>query len=233
MRRTFARALVPCLLAACGLPPLAGCVLPVPYAYPTVAHIPPAGVGRSDKIRVYRVDIDDVHAGSDADKGGTVSLGEATVGHTGWTLPQTRMCWDYGWFGFGLTPDSDQHVCHTARLRCYRSGYQTVEVYPWETPAKVSWKKVEDLEAQEQAVDDLVCTYREGKDRSKQAWLAGWKVGNLASGITSEEHKEALLFAAGEYETLALMRRAANPQDEENIARLEFKVQHLRDLAER
>jgi hypothetical protein len=215
------------------MPLLAGCFVPIPYAYPSVTPINPAFVGRDRNIKVFRVDIDQDLSGTEYGGGDCYTLCETTVTHRGWTLPQTRLACSHGFVWHCVALCYHKHLAHTARLRCYRPGYELAEVEPWQVQGDVAWKKVPDLREQEKAVDDLVAA------PVAQSWRVSpsskmeesWSVGCLAPGSASEWHKEALVFAADEYERLALFRRAMNEREEPNILRLEQKTRQLRDLA--
>jgi hypothetical protein len=214
---------------------LAGCFIPIPYGYPHVSYIPPAKVGGPpDEVHAFRVDINADHSCVDFCQGDRYTFRQVAVLPGGRTPAQTRVSCDYGFWWNCVALSYHKHLSHTARLRCYRPGYQTVELQPWGPGHEVVGKRAGDLAAQEQAVDDLVTTPGLGlcADIVMRQWREHWRVNQLSPGSSSAGHREALLFAAAEYDRLGLLAPAGDGDDEARV-RLADKARHLRDLAEK
>jgi hypothetical protein len=220
--------------AAVGLLPLlaAGCFVPIGYAYPTLSVTPPVDVGKpADEVHVFRVDV--------ADVGGCLEFGagpDRYVFHPvhltdgGRGLPQVGVALDYGWIWNCIALIFDKHTSHTVLVRAYRPGFRTVEVRSWQTTGKVPWEAAPDLDARERAVDALLSTRDTDSPailphRDKSDFLEHDSFFSLAPGSAGAGHRQALLFAAAEYERLS--SSADGPQR----LRLWGKAQSLRELA--
>jgi hypothetical protein len=223
------------LAGAALLPLLAGCFVPIPYGYPHVSYIPSAHVtGPSDEVRAFRLDITADLSCIDFCRGDSYTFRQIAVLPGGRIPSQARFTCDYGFLWNCVALSYHKHLSHTTRVRCYRPGYRTVELRSWESPPEVVWKPASDLAGQEQAVDDLVATPGLGlcADIVTRQWREHWLVNQLSLGSASPDHKDALRFAAGEYDRLALLVPPADPNAEEVRTRLAHKAQHLRGLAE-
>ena len=148
----------------------------------------------------------------------------------------TPLQWDvscaYGWRFIGIWDHWPTRTTHSVAVRLYRRGFETAELRPAQ---KVSddWNKATELAAQEKAVDDLLGV-SPLESTSPLKPLKGIGVRSppaLELGTKSAGHREALLFAAGEYEWLA---RQASERDAEELAvrrRLLDKARRLQELA--
>jgi hypothetical protein len=109
----------------------------------------------------------------------------------------------------------------------------TIELVSWRNGEKLLWTPAQTQKEQEQAIDDLVSTWWTSPMRFQvQYALNGAGPPReplvfhfLAPGSTSDEHREALCFAAGEYERLAQQATEADMH-----SRLEEKAKSLRQL---
>jgi hypothetical protein len=234
------------LRMAIGLVPLlaAGCFVPIGYAYPTVSVTPAVDVGKqADEVRVFRIDIADVSGccefgwGPDRYVFHPIHLFENGRG-----LPQVGMALDYGWIWNCIALIFDKHTSHKVLVRAYRPGFRTVEIKPWQTSGKVLWEEASGLDAQERAVDALISTmdtdpqargiprpeatlFPEGRP-AREAFLLPCCFRSLAPGSAGSGHREALLFAAAEYE------RLSGTAKEDQRVRLWDKAQSLRGQAD-
>jgi hypothetical protein len=232
---------VSCFAAAAGALCLlaVGCVpfVPVGYAYPTVSVVPPVRVGpAADDVYAFRVDIADENNCIDfADKDRYVLRALClSPGHS--SYPQMQVSVDYGWIWNCIALIYTGHTSHTVRVRLYRPGWQTVEVKSWQRQGKADWREAPDAEGREKAVDDLVSTWE--TDFSGRRFGQGDSEGRsqgpalfacLTSGHVSRSHREALLFAAAEYERLLA---EASPESAGKMReRLAAKAKALRELA--
>ena len=220
----------------CGLLGLlmVGC-MPLGYAYPTVYYIPPGTVGRARaEVHAFRVDItDDDNSLSDIEKDSYVLSG-LPLHSDGSYDPQTKVAVDYGFLLFGAANDFDASTHHTMLVRLYRSGYHTVEIEPGQTIDRIKWVQAPQVLDREQAIDDLVSTWKTTSERlQNKAAFNGFVPPRdpivfqyLAPGTTSEEHRDALLFAAAEYSRLL-----PDAPDPDTKARLQAKATALREMA--
>jgi hypothetical protein len=159
--------------------------------------------------------------------------------------PQTQVALDYGWIADCVALTYRSHTHHTVLVRLYRPGWQTVEIKAWDQVGPIAWKEAADLPARERAVDDLLSTW--GTDvQAQPPWRTeGHKVPpppprprdaqvfrNLAPGSTSAWHRQALLFAASEYERLG-GAAAPDKAGQELRQRVSEKAKRLRELAAR
>lgn len=213
---------------------VAGC-MPIGYAYPTVSYIRPASVGAArDEVRAFRVDIVDDDNCFEVPEKDRYRLTPLPLHPDGSFEPQIKVAVDYGWIlnALALIYDSSRH--HTALVRLYRPGYHTIELEPWRKEGRLQWIPAPTPQEREQAIDDLVSTWKTSPLRLQNKYAYEGFVPPhdpvvfryLAPGSTSYEHRSALRFAAGEYEQLR--REATDPQLR---SRLEKKVKALQQLA--
>jgi hypothetical protein len=191
-------------------------------------------------VRVFRVHVNADYSCVDFHHGDEYTFRQLAVLPGGWTAPQARVSCDYGFLWLCIALNYNYHESHTALLRCYRPGYETVELGPWDLRRTVTWKAAPDPAAQEKAVDDLVATpghgwaellYDSGRDESRPAWRKQWPILYLRPGSASAGHREALLIAAAEYERLAALVPPGGPAAEEAHGRLTEKALSLRERA--
>ena len=109
-------------------PLLAGCLVPVGWAYPTVSIVPPAALDSTDQVRAFRVDVADQLSEIDMNGGDDYVLSEVPIPEHGILLPQTKVALDYGYVWNMIAIVYGGHTHHTALLRLYRPGFQTVEI---------------------------------------------------------------------------------------------------------
>jgi hypothetical protein len=240
MRRSSSTRAV--LAALCLLSPLlAGCV-PLGYAYPSVEHVWEVPVGpAASEVRAFRVDVADEQNCIEFPENDRCLLGAIPLTRKGGVPAQTQVAFDHGWLWHCIALSYGGHTSHVLMVRLYRPGYQTVEVKSWQKTGTVTWKVARDLAEQEQAVDDLLTTSEyapsfrialegpPGKAEGKPARDGGtfWA---LAPGSAARRHREALLFAIGEYERLAA-QCPPGAAGQEARERLAVKAKALGELA--
>ncbi|MGH7174350.1 MAG: hypothetical protein ACRELG_29130 [Gemmataceae bacterium] len=222
----------------CGLLGLlcAGC-MPLGYAFPTVSYVRPARVGAArEEVRAFRVDVADDDNCFETPEKDRYRLTPLPLHRDGSFDPQMKVAVDYGWLlnCVALIYGSSTH--HTVLVRMYRPGYHTLELPSWRKAGRIEWTPAPTPQEQEQAIDDLVSTWKTAPARLQNAYAAEGFVPPrdaiifryLAPGSTAPEHRSALRFAAGEYEQLL-----SEVGDAEQRARLEKKAKSLRNLAAR
>jgi hypothetical protein len=138
--------------------------------------------------------------------------------------PQADLTLEHGyWLWSGLR--KSDHVSHHLSVRLYRRGHRTIEVGSWDLFDDVRWIRAEGTAEQEQAIDDLVAPPREGDGQAVEVN----SFEHLGAGSADPRHRQALLFAAAEYETLA--KRPG--LDDATRNRLLDKARHLNARAEK
>ncbi|HTU92704.1 MAG TPA: hypothetical protein VMF69_21670 [Gemmataceae bacterium] len=223
---------------ACGVLALlvTGC-MPLGYVFPTVSYVRPATVGPArDQVHAFRVDVTDESNCFEIPEKDSYVLTPLPLNGDGSFEPQVKVATAYGWFLDGVTVIWGSCRHHTVHVRLYRPGYQTIDLVSWRNNEPLRWTPAATPQEQEQAVDDLVSTWWTSPMRVQTQYAAqGFEPPRepivfryLAPGSTSDEHREALGFAAREYERLA---RGVN--DAELQARLAEKAKTLRQIVAR
>ncbi|HEV3261171.1 MAG TPA: hypothetical protein VG013_30240 [Gemmataceae bacterium] len=214
-----------------------GCV--VPYAYPHLCCVPAVGTGpRHDEVHAFRVDVtgDILDAGESDD----YVLTPVALSPGGRAPVQARLALDYGYYVIGIAINYPVHHGHSTLLRLYQPGYGLVEVCAWEMPAKVEWWPAQDLEAQEKAVDGLLqapsisgprMEFTYGYDKGPPFRKEQSNVHSLCPGSVAPGHREALFFAASEYERLTGLLSAKEKDGQSRKDRLLRKAHELRKRA--
>jgi hypothetical protein len=226
------------LFGALGLicPLFAGCW--TGYAYPTMSFVPTVTLESPvDEIHAFRIDLTDKQNCFDCDAPDRYVFSTIPLTSTGRVPSQTKVALDYGWFFYQSIMSYSEHTHHTVLVRLYRPGWDTVEIKPWEKTNSVIWKKAQDLTAQEKAVDDLISTWKTDLlccespcDENCPLLKDREAFRGLVPGSTSDSHRQALMFAASEYDRLALLvTDDDSPQGRRK--RLLEKSQWLRDIA--
>jgi hypothetical protein len=213
---------------------MVGC-MPLGYAYPKVSFIPPGTVGPvHDEVHAFRVDITNDDNSIGMTEKDMYVLSRVPLHDDGSFDPQTKVSVDYGWLLYGFMDFFDASTHHTMLVRLYRPGYHTLEIESWQTKGRLHWVKAPTLEEQEQAIDDLVSTWKTTPERIQiKAASSGFTPPHdpivfhyLAPGSDSPEHWDALGFAASEYERLLSLAK-----DPDLHARLQAKTKALREMA--
>ncbi|HEY7331132.1 MAG TPA: hypothetical protein VH592_26085 [Gemmataceae bacterium] len=219
----------------CGLLGLlcAGC-MPLGYVFPSISYVRPATVGAArDQVRAFRVDVTDDANSVEIPEHDSYVLTPLPLNDDGSFEAQTKVSTDYGFLLWGLAANLGTSRHHTVLVRLYRPGYHTIELVSWRNGEKPLWTPAQTPKEQEQAIDDLVSTWWTSPMRL-QVQYAMQGAGPpreplvfrfLAPGSTSDDHREALCFAAGEYERLAQQATEADMR-----SRLEEKAKSLRQL---
>lgn len=220
----------------CGLLGLfmVGC-MPLGYAYPKVSYIPPGSVGTvRDEVYAFRVDVTDDDNCLEITEKDRYVLSRMPLHRDGSYDPQTKVAVDYGCILYCMSNVYDTATHHNLLVRLYRPGYHTLEIESWQPDDKFQWIEATRPEEQEQAIDDLVSTWKTTPQRlQNKAAFDGFVpprdpivFNYLAPGSTSGTHHKALLFAASEYDRL--LPRAG---DADTKARLQAKATALREMA--
>jgi hypothetical protein len=196
----------------CGLFGLlaAGC-MPIGYAFPTISYVRPASVGAArDEVKAFRVDVTDDDLCLEIPEKDRYVLTELPLHRDGSFDAQTKVAVDYGWLWncVALICGSSRH--HTLLVRLYRPGFQTIEIESWRKNGRMQWTPAPTLLEQEEALDALVSTWRTSPIRMQNDYaLRGFVPPRdpivfryLAPGSIAPDHRDALQFAAGEYERL-------------------------------
>jgi len=223
-------------LRACGLLCLfmAGCI-PIGYAYPRVSYVAPVSVGAArDQVHAFRVDVADDDNCIDFPEDDQYVLRSLPLHRDGSFDPQVKVSVDYGWIWNCIALIYDGSTHHTMMVRLYRPGFQTIEIESWQKSGQMKWVVASSLDEQEQAIDDLVSTWNTTPVRiQNRVARTGFVPPRdplvfryLAPGSSSDEHMQALHFAASEYERL--MREANDP---DMRSRLQDKGKALRQQA--
>jgi hypothetical protein len=222
------------IAAACLLP--VGCMLP--YAYPHVERLPSVHVATAPaEVHAFHVAARGKSADFSADTE-EYSLCRVPLSADGRVPAQTSLDVNYGVYVIGVALNYPIHYTHFTRVRLYRPGYALVEVKPGTDPGKVEWKPAADLAAREKAVDDLLSEPFDMGLAGRMPMLDKpgasaevWSISRLSPGSASPAEREALVFAAGEYERLVLL--PGSGLDGETKERLMRKAQQLRQQAAR
>jgi hypothetical protein len=221
----FHKLLLGLVFLACPLS--SGCFIPVGYAYPTVGMTPPLhATATTESVRAFRVDVHKEFGYMKPGGESTYSLKEILISDDGWISSQAQFGFGYAWYLNCIAFTYDHEIHETLRVRIYRPGYETIQVKPWAIPKELVWTSAADLNAQETAVDALVAPgpILSSTDHSLFAQKT------LVNGSSSKAQRDALLFAASEYERLADLA-AAGTEGEALRDRLRGKANGLIELA--
>lgn len=236
------------------LPLFSGCLY---YAYPTISHTPELAVPNADgSVHAYRVDIDRTERKPLA-PATQYTLTEIRLDARGLIPSQLEIAPTTGLLNPIGVVDGGQHekTNYTMFVRAYRPGYRTVEVKSWEKSRELQWIIAADLAGQEAAIDALLA---DPAAPTKQMNVGGisatlspeelyrlttttwWELKDqkspplgLQPGLVSPSQRQTLLFAASEYERLALSPAAGTPSMQTTRVRLQQKAAWLRSYAER
>ncbi len=117
-------------------------------------------------------------------------------------------------------------------MRLYRRGFETAELKPGQRVSD-TWTTATDLAAKEKAVDDLLgVSPLQSTSPLKPITGTGFRSPPaLELGTKSSGHREALLFAAGEYEWVAHQAAELDAEEQAIRSRVLAKARRLHDLA--
>jgi hypothetical protein len=218
--------------------------LPLLYAYPNLSVIPPVEAGQvPDTIYAFRVDVTDQQNGPEFPDRDRYVFREILVSETGRVPSQAKFDVDRGWVFYGPLTYS-AHTRHVVLVRLYRPGWQTIEVAERGQARPWQWVEALDLNARENAVDDLLSTWKTDASGQAEHYSKSRPGGGaprspedatlfrcLAPGSAGAEHRRVLLFAAAEYERIAgaVVHGSAEGRC---FDRLMAKVQWLRKRAD-
>jgi hypothetical protein len=220
---------IPCLGSA-------GCIQ-VPFYVPEFTSVPSVNPGCSpkDDLHAFRVDVTqrvDVKEGPGPEHARhgenfeNFELTKVQPASGGATPQQVGVNASFGWCYVGFWNYCTSFTSHSIALRLYRAGFETIELKPGQPTSELQWQPATTLAAQEKAVDDLLGVSPLERVDPK----ASTQQRRLESGTKSAAHRDALLFAAGEYERIS---RTVSPdlQEPEARARLIDKANRLRAMA--
>jgi hypothetical protein len=218
---------------------LPGC-MQVPLCILEINYVRPVDPGpASAEVHAYRVavtvkEVVNIEADFQPAAGGVdhFELTPMRLPDHGTTAAQLDLTWAYGWRFIGVWNHWPTLTTHAVLVRLYRRGYETIELRPGQNEADLVWHPATEVAALETAVDNLLGVspllatspldpVKTTGHRSPPA---------LELGTVSSGHREALLFAAGEYEWLA---EQLGPAGEHQAIhrRLVEKASRLKDLA--
>ena len=244
----MARALRLLIVCSMGLIclPSAGC-LHVPFYVPEFSSVPAVNPGcdtgvnslsnrwpSKDNLHAFRVDVTqtmELKEGGGPNytvRGENFEKFELTQiePSSGKTPSQFAVSAASGWCYVGFWNYCSSYTSHSIAVRLYRPGYETIELKPGQPASALHWHEAAGLAAQEKAVDELLGVSPLERIDAKSSLQQR----RLESGTKSAAHREALLFAAREYERLA---GTMTPDLEEPVtrARLIDKSNRLKALA--
>jgi hypothetical protein len=207
MARTIRR-LIACSMGLICLP-AAGC-LQIPFYVPEFNSVPAVNPGcdGKDDLHAFRVDVTqtmELKEGRGPNytvRGENFENFELTRIETapgGTTSTQRGVSAATGWCYVGFWNYCSSYTSHSIAVRLYRRGYETIELKPGQPASALQWQEATSLAAQEKAVDDLLGVSPLERIDAKSSQQQR----RLESGTKSAAHREALLFAAREYERLA------------------------------
>jgi len=136
-----------------------------------------------------------------------VVLGEIPLSKQGAVPAQFKAGIDRGWIWNCIALIYTGHTHPCVQVKLYRPAYQTVQLHAWENTGKVDWKPAGDLDQRIRALDDLLLTDWEQRERNSalakgEPSRFGDRFPSLAPGSASAEHQKTLLFLAEEYDRL-------------------------------
>ena len=214
-----------------------GCIQ-MPVCVPEMNVVPAVAPGcTAEEVYAFRVDVTDrqaVKEGSSAaqpiraENFQDFELTPLPLSRAGTTGAQVELSCASGQARIGFWNYFTTLTTHSLAVRLYRPGYATIELKPGPAAPQLRWHEAPDLVAQEQALDDLL-----GVSLLDTAQpIAALQQRRLEPGSKSPGHREALRFAAREYERLAGAAAASETDGSELQARLLAKAQRLRALTE-
>jgi hypothetical protein len=237
MRTSWRRFSLACVSVVCLALPAC---MQVPFCAPELSYVAPVALGTAGtEVHAFRVDVTEKTVVNIDEKfksaGGGVSYYELTpmpLSTRGTTSLQWDVSWAYGWRSIGLWNYWPTLTTHSVAVRLYRRGFDTAELRPGKDGPD-DWTKVTDLAAQEKAVDDLlgVSPLETTSPLKPVRGTGSHSPPALELGTKSAGQRQALLFAANEYEWLA--HELTNPDPEEQVIRTRLleKARRLQDLA--
>jgi hypothetical protein len=201
---------------------------------PRVDHVPAIErFGLSDEVHAFRAELTDSRAGYGEPNHCQMLLTPLPLGADGSVPAQTGLSWEFTWDS--LVTRSDAHRWHGLRVRLYRRGYQLEERLndrdsgPGRRYVKM-WSPAASLADREKAIDDLFTAWPLG---NYYGTVFTGRFGHVASGGASKGHREALQFAADEYQRLAAEAKGIDEASLATRGRLLEKAARLRELADR
>jgi hypothetical protein len=217
------------------LPVCTGCLY---YAYPTVTHTPELTVENKDgSVHAFRIDIDRKER-TPLPPITQYALIKIPLDSRGLIPSQLEVAPATGVYNPLGVVDGQPHERnqYTIFVRAYRPGWRTIEVRAWEKSRELNWLPAPDIAAQEKAVDDLLAVPTPPDQAARGTW---WEVKDekvpgfgLQPGSAAVGQRQALLFAASEYQRLAAAPASSSPRMQPTRDRLARKVNWLRRYAD-
>ena len=214
-----------------------GC-LQVPFIVPEMSVVSATRPGcEPSEVHAFRVD---VTQRSELKEGGppdckvtgenveTLQLAAIPLADDGTTTAQVAVNCATGWSYFGFWNYLKNCTSHSVAVRLYRAGYETIELKPGQDPRQMQWREAVGLAAQEKAVDALLGVSPLEMNKALGETLQR----RLEPGTRSTAHRDALLFAAREYERLARTISADELRGDETRAALIDKSRRVKLLAD-
>ena len=229
-----------------------GC-LQIPYLGPEVSVVRSIELGSAARdVHAFRVDttcVDHVHCtgpcfgGIFRAEAHVVELAQIACTERGQSPAQANVSCLFGSYHLGVIPVHAFPIGtrHHVAVRLYRPGYETRAIAAGENPERVVWNPATDSTALEKAVDDLlgIASWAGLYSSLDAIPHVGHDIGFagipivLEAGANRPAHRQALLFAAGEYEYLAMQPGSKFLEPEEAVrARLRDKARRLKSLAD-
>ncbi len=213
-----------------------GC-LQVPVWAPEMSVVPAVRPGcTSAEVYAFRVDVTDrqeIKEGRAAtpcrpENFEDFELSRVALSSSGTTPQQVAMTCASGWRTVGFWNYFNTLTTHSVAIRLYRPGFETIELKPSDAARTLKWEEAAGLAAQEKAVDDLLglSPLDMGGPPSEVQQR------RLEPGTKSVAHREALRFAAKEYERLARTESPDDADAQEIAPRLFAKARRVQALAD-
>src|SRR5258708_6780657 len=193
----------------------AGCV--IPFAYPAIDCTPPLHLPDEEpELHVFRVDVSQHRADIGVEREEVLT----EIPSQSYVPFQVKLSLTYGFYVFGVALNFPVAWGNDLTIRLYKSGFELVEIRPWQSVDSITWKKLDDVEWQGKSLDKAFPIHQTIPD-----WFP-IRTDTLAPGSKSDAHHKALLFGAAEY-----MRLADQPSMSSEKISLIAKAEGLRQLA--
>ncbi len=214
---------------------LTGCL---PYVYPTLTYTPEVAVPNQDgSVHAFRVDVDRTQR-APLPTSHDYGLTRISIDTRGTVPSQLELASAIGMLNpFGVIEGAKhERTSFTMLVRLYRPGYRTMEIRAWDKSRELQWLSAPTLGDQERAIDELLApsdvdpkvTWWDRKDpKDEKAPGLG-----LQPGTSSVSQRQALIFAAGEFQRLASSPTAMTPTATPMRERMQQKAIWLRRYAE-
>lgn len=170
---------------------LSGCIFPF-CVYPRLDYTPRTAINApSDEVHAFRVDAQDnvlnlLYSGQYPI---VEHLTRLPVTNTDEVPAQLQPSVTRGFVIIGIALNYVTYRSQWITLRLYRPGYELVVVRSWQRDNRVTWKRADDIEVQETAVDRLLPDNAVGEEAER---LAASEYERLAALATSPDQAKRL-----------------------------------------